>query len=302
MARQAIAGTADWRSMERDRWGGHWLGHVKAMGHSKANHKERSSYWRDLGRAFGGALLFSLPLLMTMEMWQLGMTLEPWRQLLFLLASLPVLFGLAHYAGFTPSRSGWDNLIEVAAALFVAAVTGAVLLALTGAWEMGNLRVSTGQLTLQLVPAAIGALLARKQLAADSKQNRVRKGDYLGELFLMMAGALFLALSLAPTEEMQLIAYRIGPEATLAVMGLSMLLLHIFVFEVGFAGQEERETPIGALLHFTVPGYGICLLVCMGILSLLGMNDAHGTGAIMANTVVLAFPASLGAAAARLLV
>lgn len=272
------------------------------MGRFKANHKMQASYLRDLGRAFGGALLFSLPLLLTMEMWQLGMTLEPWRQLLFLLASLPVLYGLAHYAGFTSSRGVWDNLLDVAVALFVAAVTGTALLTLTGAWELGNLRVATGQLTMQLVPAAIGALLARKQLAADGRQDGVRKGDYFGELFLMMSGALFLALNLAPTEEIQLVAYRIGPEATLVMMGLSMLLLHIFVFEVGFAGQEEQETPLEALLHFTVPGYAICLLASMGILALLGMNDAHGTGAIMANTVVLAFPASLGAAAARLLV
>lgn len=274
----------------------------KAMRRIKANHQMQASYLRDLGRAFGGALLFSLPLLLTMEMWQLGMTLEPWRQLMFLLASLPVLYGLAHYAGFTCRRGGWDSLLEVAVALCVSAVTGVVLLALTGSWELTNLRVATGQLTLQLVPAAIGALLARKQLAAGGKQDRIRKGDYLGELFLMMAGALFLGLNLAPTEEMQLVAYRIGPELALAVMGLSMLLLHIFVFEVGFAGQEEQETPLGALLHFTVPGYAICLLASMGILALLGMNDAHGLGAIMTNTVVMAFPASLGAAAARLLV
>ncbi|MDQ8028277.1 MAG: DUF2391 family protein, partial [Brevundimonas sp.] len=29
-------------------------------------------YLNDLGRAFGGALLFSIPLLMTMEMWLQG--------------------------------------------------------------------------------------------------------------------------------------------------------------------------------------------------------------------------------------
>lgn len=272
------------------------------MRRNQAKHRGRATYLRDLGRAFGGALLFSLPLLMTMEMWELGMTLEPWRQLLFLLVSLPLLYGLAHYAGFTDRRGRWDNVLEVAVAFFVAGVTAAILLVLTGAWELGNPRVAIGQLTLQLVPAAIGALLARKQLAADGRQESIRKGDYLGELFLMMAGALFLALNLAPTEEMQLVAYRIGPEMALAVMGLSMLLLHIFVFEVGFAGQEEQETPLGALLHFTVPGYAICLLSSMGILALLGMNDAHGAGAVMANTVVLAFPASLGAAAARLLV
>ncbi|HAD85606.1 MAG TPA: TIGR02587 family membrane protein, partial [Brevundimonas sp.] len=44
-----------------------------------------SAYIRDLGRAFGGALLFSLPLLMTMEMWALGFAAEPERRLVFLL-------------------------------------------------------------------------------------------------------------------------------------------------------------------------------------------------------------------------
>ena len=48
----------------------------------------RSSDWayiRDLGRAFGGALLFSLPLLMTMEMWALGFGAPPERRLIYLL-------------------------------------------------------------------------------------------------------------------------------------------------------------------------------------------------------------------------
>jgi len=40
---------------------------------------EDRAYIRDLGRAFGGALLFSLPLLMTMEMWALGFATEPER-------------------------------------------------------------------------------------------------------------------------------------------------------------------------------------------------------------------------------
>lgn len=262
----------------------------------------RSSYVRDLGRAFGGALLFSLPLLMTMEMWELGMALEPWRQLLFLVISLPLLYGLAHYAGFTNRRGTLQNILDVLVAVLVAAVTASVLLALMGAWELANTRVATGQLVMQTVPAAIGALVARKQLAASGAEDRIHKGDYFGELFLMMAGALFLALNLAPTEEMQLVAYRIGPLTALAVMASSLVLLHLFVFEVGFAGQEEKETPMGAFMHFTVPGYAICLLASLLILSLLGMNDAHGIGAIAANTVVLAFPASLGAAAARLLV
>ena len=37
-----------------------------------------------LARAFAGALIFGLPLLMTMEMWALGFYMEPLRLALFL--------------------------------------------------------------------------------------------------------------------------------------------------------------------------------------------------------------------------
>ena len=42
-----------------------------------------------LARAAGGALLFALPLFMTQEMWQLGIGLERWRLVLFLIVGLP---------------------------------------------------------------------------------------------------------------------------------------------------------------------------------------------------------------------
>ena len=48
-------------------------------------------YGKGLARAAGGALLFSFPLLMTMEMWQLGFAIERERLLLFVLVSLPML-------------------------------------------------------------------------------------------------------------------------------------------------------------------------------------------------------------------
>ncbi|WP_297800693.1 TIGR02587 family membrane protein [uncultured Brevundimonas sp.] len=263
--------------------------------------ESESAYLRDLGRAFGGALLFALPLLMTMEMWELGMVLEPWRLLLCLLAGLPILYGLSHYAGFSDRSGPVLNLLDTLGAVFVGAITACGLMLLFNVLEVDNLRIATGQMTLQIVPAAMGALVARKQLSSG-RGDKVKKGDYVGELFLMAAGALYLGLNLAPTEEMRLIAYRIGPLAGLGIMALSLVLLHLIVFEVGFAGQEEKSSPMGALMHFTVPGYALCLLISAGILGLFGSQDGHEMAAMATNTVVLAFPASLGAAAARLLV
>ncbi len=61
-----------------------------------------------LVRAFGGAILFSFPMLMTMEMWWLGFYMDPLRLALFILLAIPLLVGLSYYAGFEPtSAKGW---------------------------------------------------------------------------------------------------------------------------------------------------------------------------------------------------
>jgi len=57
--------------------------------------RERA-YVRDLGRAFAGALVFNIPLLMTMEMWAQGVIMDRWRLLTFIVAGLPLLYGLAY--------------------------------------------------------------------------------------------------------------------------------------------------------------------------------------------------------------
>jgi len=80
-------------------------------------------YLSDLGRAFGGALLFSLPLLMTMEMWALGVSAAPARRLAFVIAALPVLYGLAHYAGFSARRGLVNNSLDTLVALAVGFTT-----------------------------------------------------------------------------------------------------------------------------------------------------------------------------------
>jgi len=272
---------------------------------SVAVEKGRTSdktYVRDLGRACGGALLFSLPMLMTMEMWTLGFSAEPLRRLVFVLGALPVLYGLAHYAGFSARRGLVNNLMDTAVALGVGFATAGVLLMIFNVLDRTSLTSAVGQIALQAVPAALGALVARRQLSDDPAEGEEDEASYPGELFLMLAGALYFAMNLAPTEEMRLIAYLATPLGALGLLLLSVVLLHLIVFEAGFAGQEEKETALRALLHFTLPGYALCLGASFAMLWAFGGLDGHGLQSMAANVVVLAFPASLGAAAARLLV
>lgn len=262
-------------------------------------------YARDLARAFGGALLFGLPLLMTMEMWWFGFVLEPWRLAVFLLAALPLLLGLAFYAGFSARHRGLGHaLLDTLVALAVGFLTAAAALALLGVLEVdAPPRQIAGQLLLQAVAGAMGALLAGRQLSAGSEDvGDEDEASYPGELFLMVAGALFLALNMAPTEEMILIAYRMSAGHVVALMAVSLILMHALVYSVGFPGQEAHDRPLSAFAHYTLPGYALVLLVSLYVLWVFGRTEGHGLAETVDAMVVLGFPGALGAAAARLLV
>ena len=120
----------------------------------------------------------------------------------------------------------------------------------------------------------------------------------------MIIGALFIAFNVAPTEEMVLISYIMTPWHALALVLLSLILLHVFVYEVDFRGEHQRPQEMGfwtLFVRFTVVGYVLVLLVCLYLLWSFGRLDDTSVAAALMMAVVLAFPGTLGAAAARLI-
>ena len=263
-----------------------------------------ADYARGLARACGGALLFALPLLMTMEMWSLGFEMARSRAILFLLLSLPLILGLSHFAGFRATARWRDDAMDGLSAFLVGFVMAAALLLLFGVVAPGQPADEVvGKVALQAVPAAMGAVLARKQLVGgDEDDDAPVDESWPAEMFLMVAGALFVALNVAPTEEMKLIAYLMTPWQSLVLVALSIALLHAMVYWLGFAGQHEHARPWLAFIHFTVPGYALVLLVALYVQWTFGHLDGHGPGETLMTTVVIAFPGAVGAGAARLLV
>ena len=85
-----------------------------------------------LARAFAGAIIFSLPLLMTMEMWWLGIYLERPRLVQFTLFVLVVLVGLSRVAGFEDTRTWFEDVLDALAAYGVAVLASIVVLAVFG--------------------------------------------------------------------------------------------------------------------------------------------------------------------------
>lgn len=168
-----------------------------------------------LGRAYRGAILFSFPILMTMEMWSLGASLDGFRIALFTLLAIPLLVGLSYYDGFENTSSLRDDIVDTFVAYAVGFSASAVMLLLFNVIDHGmSADEVSGKLSLQAIPASIGAMLAQSLLNSGEKSRsqaeaRQRSATYLGQLFLMIVGAVFLSMSVAPTEEMLLISFKL---------------------------------------------------------------------------------------------
>jgi putative integral membrane protein (TIGR02587 family) len=260
-----------------------------------------------LARAFGGAIVFSLPMLMTMEMWWLGFYMSSWRLALLLAVNIPLLIGLSHYIGFEDTFEFKDDALDAFVAYAVGFIAAVPILFLFAVIEPGmSWNEIIGKISLQAVPGSIGAMLAQSELGGKpkDKEDRKRRAGYWGELFIMMVGALFLAFNLAPTEEMVLIAYMMTDWHILGLILLTLIAMHAFVYALEFKGQASipEGTPFWSVfLRFTVVGYTIALLISLFILWIFGRLDGQSLHQIVTAVIVLGFPAAIGAAAARLI-
>ncbi len=252
-------------------------------------------YALGLARAFGGAIIFGLPLLMTMEMWSLGFYSHPSRLLIFLAVNFLILVGLSRFGGFERTMSVREDVFDAVAAYGVGIVASAATLSLFGVLAPGMpLDELVGKVAVQSVPGSFGAMLARKQLTGGEsepdEEHALRSAGYGGQLFLMLAGALFLAFNVAPTEEMVLIGLLMSPWHSIALVVVSLLLLHVLVYGVGFSGQKEMAEGTGHRRNFishSIVGYGIALIVSLYVLWTFGRTDDAGLSQIAGMAAVL---------------
>jgi len=265
-----------------------------------------AEYARDLGRALVGAVLFALPLFMTMEMWWLGFTADRMRLAALLIVTLPMLVALSYFAGFERAFGIVDHVLDAFAAIAIAAVAGAIVLLLLGVFSPGQpLDEIVGKIAAVTFPAGIGALLADKQLGreqhVEDKDRRLQR-SYFARLFLMTIGALFVALNVAPTEEMILIAFQLSPWQSLALALVSLAALHALLFWTELPGNGDWRGEAGffsVLIRFTCAGYALCALASLFLLWTFGRTDHVSLAELTEFVVVLSFPAVLGAGLAH---
>lgn len=264
----------------------------------------RQSQWVGVGRAVGGAFVFGLPLMMTMEMWWMGFYIHPLRLLVLVLISLPVLVSVSSVIGFRESRQWLDNIIDVFVAYAFGFVISAMALFLFNTITWNNfIEINYQIVMLQAIPASFGALLARSEIGSGEHDSSAERGG-IDHLAVLAIGAIYLAFNVAPTEEIQLIAFQMTSWHQLALFITTLVVMYIFSEAGSFSSgsTSTKKTKLSVTLSDSCTAFAVAFMVSILMLWVFGRTDGLAFPQIVSNTIVMLFPAGIGAAAARLII
>lgn len=274
--------------------------------------------WYDVLRAGSGAFLFGIPLLYTVEVWSIGASTRPQWMLLTLAITFVVVYLLNQTEGFrrTLEVRSREAAIESVEAMGIGIACAFLALVLLQRVTLATpLSETLGKLVVEGIPFSFGVALARSALSGDRRASKRRLQTlshrrlpfFQGILFDLDAtliGALIVAFSIAPTEEIHLLAASIAPPWLLAIMVCSLVISYGIVFAAGFTNECDRRQQPGLLqrpISETAISYLVCLLASALMLWLfqqLSWGDPWQEW--LSDTLVLGLPAAIGGAAGRI--
>lgn len=263
---------------------------------------------REYARGLAGGLLFSLPILYTMEMWWSGFLATPMRLLAGLAATFCLLILYNLFAGLRCDASPAEILIDSVEEMGLGIIAAALLL-----WLLDRINLSmepleiVGKIVTEGLVMAIGVSVGTAQLggsmnAEEGALPAYRQQEPWRHLALAACGAVLLAANVAPTEEIMMLGAELSLQGLLGLAMLSIavgaIILHYSGFTASVAGSEAG---VAAVVRSTTQSYAVALLVSAAVLWFYGRFTGESAVAASAQTIVLGFAAMLGASAGRLL-
>lgn len=267
----------------------------------------------DFIRAFCGAFLFGVPLLFTMEMWWLGAFAETWKLLALLLIAFVANLGLAHVAGFKQETSFGSHVDQAVDAVAVGAVGSLIVLLVLNRIALGDpLGAVLGKVIVQIPPLSIGASIANavfargkdRQGTAGGQRQKSRLRATLTDIGATMIGGIFVGFSIAPTDEVPMLAARLTYAHQLALIAFSLVLTYAIVFESGFDPRQfhrQEQDIFQSPISETAAAYVVSLLIAFAALVLYNRAEVGDSPIyVLTQTLVLGVPTAIGGAAGRL--
>lgn len=254
-----------------------------------------------------GGLLFSLPLLYTMEMWAVGSLASPARLLAGLAGTFILLLGYNRYAGLRQDASATEIVIDSIEELGLGLAGAACMLTLLGRLtsEMPAVEI-LNRIVVQGLVGAIGVSIGTAQLGGEpldqGTTDGARRNGVWSHLALAGCGGVLLAANVAPTEEIQVLGQELHAWHLAGIALLSFAIGTVVLHYSDFAGSTSASE-LGTLnaVRSAVVTYAVALAASAVLLWFFGRFDQLPAGLMAAETIVLGFPAALGASAGRML-
>ena len=268
-----------------------------------------------------GGLLFSFPLLYTMEIWYAGFLAQPYQLIVMMLATFLLLLGYNRFAGMHPGTTWKNVIIDSFEEMGIGLVMSFCILLMLNIIQLGENSANEimGKVITEAMFVSIGVSIGTAQLGNSAKEEngeedkepseaeekgKERRSSRVALVVLALCGSIIVGGSVAPTEEVLLIAIEAKPYHILVIAIASILLSLIVCYFSDFKGIDRPDDQP----TFYDIVFETCLTYCTALIAsafviwyFFGFGDTAFWN-ILAQCVVLGLIASLGASAGRLLI
>lgn len=268
---------------------------------------------REYGRGIAGGLLFALPLVFTMELWDRALMTTPEKLAVYLIATFLLLLLYNRFAGLrkdaTFSEVAIDSVEELGLGLLI---SFAALYLLGRIGPEQTLYEITNRVLVEGMTLALGVSVGTAQLGTEDANNAGgMDGDddgetaysYLAQSAIAFCGAILFASNIAPTEEVGILARDASVGRLVLTMLISLLLglgiLYFTAFRGTVTNLPKREWKW--ITREIITAYAASLAAAALILYLFETLPSPSPTQFVAAMIVIGFPAMLGASAGRLL-
>ena len=284
--------------------------------------RDREPIWssvQEYGRGVAGGLLFSLPLLYTMEVWWTGFLADSRTLLICVCVTFLLLLGYNRYGGI---RAGVrfldvaiDSVEEFGLGILLATLVLFLLDRITPAMPLNEI---LGKIIIESMLVSIGVSVGTAELGlknhleeqndqelADRSERPVRGTSSMAKhVVLSFCGAVLFACNIAPTEEVVVIAVQSPTWKLIGLVVLSLTMGALIQYFSGFY-QSKQFFPAVAISRgvlVVASTYAIALIASAMLLGFFQRFDEVSPAIAVSEVVVLGFASNLGASAGRLLI
>ncbi len=276
---------------------------------------------QEYARGIAGGLLFSFPLLYTMEVWWAGFIASPLQLLVMVIVTYLLLLGYNRYAGMHHGASWRSVLIDSVEEMGLGILLAFAVLFVLNRIQFGEMSLDEimGKIIIEAMAVSIGVSIGTAQLGVredaedveDEVQAEAREAGWrtgwrskVSLVVLALCGSVIVGGNVAPTEEVIVLAVGADDYHILLMALLSLALSVVVVYFSDFhgTGGHGNGNLLFAITLDTCLSYLTALTASAFLLWFFGRFEGVSFEVAFAQCIVLGVLASLGASAGRLLI